>query len=314
MVSNGRLGLLENYVDDSLEVYRPELVRLLWPVFIQSYFGLVLEFCPPEALSAFFHEHSPRFQREHSDELRQLQVITEPPHVHQSTLGKTYRGENVKYRLSLSAMAYASLIQFLESKQDQGGVVIQGLISTHVHVVTAERTIAASDRSLGAMLARSGNDFDIPAEDEGIPGHNPGSANTDRNAPTVLPNLKLGQMPMDPDAMEDIRAELKEEDDRHPPAPGEDSLLDTYEQRIKQEPAEDGPNREAIPLPPPLARDIKTEVGKIREYRDRFKIDRKTNGVGPGVSVCMYTFHNTHDKLVLDLFLSVTCSANVWTA
>ena len=193
-------------------------------------------------------------------------------------------------------MAYGSLIQFLESKQDQGGVVVQGLITTHVHVVTAERTIAASDRSLAAMLARSGDDFDLPAEDEGIPGHNPGSANTDRNAPGVLPNLKLGQMPMDPDAMDDIRAELKEEDDRHPPAAGETSLVDEFEQRIKQEPGEDAPNKDLIPLPPPLARDIKSEVGKIREYRDRFKIDPKSSGVGPGVSVCMYTFHNTHDK------------------
>jgi transcription initiation factor TFIID subunit 5 len=146
------------------------------------------------------------------------------------------------------------------------------------------------------MIARSGDDFDLPAEDEGIPGHNPGSANTDRNAPSVLPNLKLGQMPMDPDAMEDIRAELKEEDDRHPPAIGETSLLDEFEQRIKQEPADDVPSREQIPLPPPLARDIKSEIGKIREYRDRFKIDPKSSGVGPGVSVCMYTFHNTHDK------------------
>jgi transcription initiation factor TFIID subunit 5 len=258
----------------------------------------VIDFCPPELLTVFFRRHSPRFQREHEDELRQLHAITEPPHVQQSSLGKTYRDGNNKYRLTLSSMAWASLIQFLESKQDQGGVTIQDLIKSHVHIVTAERTAIASDRSLAAMLARSGDDFDIPAEDEGIPGHNPGSANTDRNAPGVLPNLKLGQMPMDPDAMEDIRAELKEEDDRHPPATGEPSLLDEFEQRIKQEPGDDAPSRELIPLPPPLARDIKSEVGKIREYRDRFKIDPKTSGVGPGVSVCMYTFHNTHDKYV----------------
>ncbi|KIW00851.1 hypothetical protein, variant [Verruconis gallopava] len=289
--------LLENYVDDTLEVYRPELVRLLWPIFVQSYFGLVIDFCPPEALSAFFREHSPRFQREHQDELRQLQVITEPAHVQQSAIGKIYRGDNNKYRLTLSSMAWASLIQFLESKQDQGGVVIQGLISSYVYIVTTERAATASDRSLAAMLARGGEDFDIPAEDEGIPGHNPGSANTDRNAPTVLPNLKLGQMPMDPDAMEDVRAELKEEDERNPPANGENSLLEEFEQRIKQEPADDAPSREQIPLPPPLMRDIKSEVGKIREYRDRFKIDPKTSGVGPGVSVCMYTFHNTHDNI-----------------
>jgi len=39
------------------------------------------------------------------------------------------------------------------------------------------------------------------------------------------------------------------------------------------------------------------EVQKIRELRDRFRIDPRTGGVGPGVSIAMYTFHNTQDSV-----------------
>lgn len=170
------------------------------------------------------------------------------------------------------------------------------LIEAHMHIVTVDRAVAGVERSLAAMMARKGGDYDMPGEDEGIPGHNPGSANTDRNAPNVLARLALGPLPMDPDAMEDIRADLQDEDARDPPKPGQNSLVEEFEQRIKQEPTEDAPTREQVPLPPPIARDIAMEVQKIREHRDRFKIDPKTGGVGPGVSVCMYTFHNTHDR------------------
>lgn len=42
------------------------------------------------------------------------------------------------------------------------------------------------------------------------------------------------------------------------------------------------------------------EVQKVKENRDRFKIDGRdgrTGGVGPGLSVTMFTFHNTFDSI-----------------
>jgi len=284
---------VQDYVDDSLEVYRPELVRILWPLFVHSVLDCAADFNPTFS-EKFFQKFNARFQREHENELRQLQTITSPDHVEASPIAKIYRGN--KYRLTLSNMAWSVLVQFLESKEDVGGLVIIQMIKSNMNIVTVDRTTVGSERSLQAMLARRGQDYEMPAEDEGIPGHNPGSANTDKNAPNVLPSLRLGPMPMDPDAMEDVRAELQDEDARNPPGPGENSLVDEFEQRIKREPTDDAPSREQIPLPTPLERDVKMEVQKIREHRDRFKIDPKTGGVGPGVSVCMYTFHNTHDR------------------
>jgi transcription initiation factor TFIID subunit 5 len=285
--------LLRNYVDDALEVYRPELARLLWPIFVHSILTIAAEHDPQEAES-FFKAYSSRFAREHEDELRQLSAVKLVSHVESSAISKLYRTN--KYRLTLTTMAYSVLTQMLEAKELEGGSVITMLIEAHLHIVTVDRAAAGAERSLAALLARKGEEFDMPAEDEGIPGHNPGSANTGKDAPNVLAKLALGPLPMDPDEMEDVRADLQDEDARNPPRPGENSLVDEFEQRIKREPNDDAPVREQVPLPPSLAREVAMEVQKIREHRDRFKIDPKSGGVGPGLSVCMYTFHNTHDK------------------
>lgn len=107
--------------------------------------------------------------------------------------------------------------------------------------------------------------------------------------------LKLGMMPMEGDLAQDVRAELEDEDIKHPPELGKPSLVEEFDQNIKREDSADAPTRNEIPLPPSRARDVVMEVQKIKENRDRFKIEGRTGGIGPAVSVCMFTFHNTLD-------------------
>jgi transcription initiation factor TFIID subunit 5 len=279
-------------VDDSLEAYRPELVRLLWPVFVHCVLNLASDYYPRDC-EAFYQKFHARFLRGHPDDLRELSVIKLPEHL-DARIAKVYRGS--KYRLSITSMAFNVLLQFLEAKEAEGGSVIVALIHEHFHLVTIDRAAAGNERSLAAMLSRRGEEWDHPAEDEGIPGHNPGSANTDPNAPNVLARLVLGPLPMETELMEDVRDELAEEDAKNPPSPGLQPLSEVFEQMIKKEPNDDGPSREQVPLPPSLARDVSMEIQKVREHRDRFKIDPRSGGVAPGMSVCMYTFHNTFDR------------------
>ena len=140
---------------------------------------------------------------------------------------------------------------------------------------------------------------DYPAEDEGIPGHNPGSANIEQASnSTVLTKLRLGPMPLESDLREDLQADLEEKDIKEPPEDGKVSLMEHFEQQIKQEEAEDAPTRQDIPLPPSTARDVAMEVQKVKENRDRYKIhlEGRTGGMPVPVSVVMYTFHNTYDS------------------
>ena len=100
---------------------------------------------------------------------------------------------------------------------------------------------------------------------------------------------------MESDLAQDVRAELEDEDAKNPPPLGKNSLVEEFDQNIKREDSADAPNRNEIPLPPSRARDVIMEVQKIKENRDRFRIEGRTSGVGVGVSVCMFTFHNTLD-------------------
>ncbi|KAK8218070.1 WD40-repeat-containing domain protein [Phyllosticta capitalensis] len=287
--------LLRAWIEDNLGLYKPELRRLLWPVFVYSYLDMHKEFYSKDA-SQFFDKYKEMFTQEHEVDVNSLHTIRLPEHVAESNIAKIFRGS--KYRLTLSNMAFNSLIQFLESKEKEGGSVIIKIMTQWMNIVTQDRTAPGNERSLAAMISRGAKiEEDMPAEDEGIPGHNPGSANTDRNAPPVLAKLQLGPLPMEPELMEDVRGDLQDEDIKNPPQPGQNSLVDEFEARIKRESTEEAPARDAVPLPPSLARDVSMEVQKVKENRDRFKIEGRTGGVGPGVSVCMFTFHNTFDSI-----------------
>ena len=287
-------SLLARWVDDSLELYKPELRRLLWPVFVYSFLGLVQDHYT-ELVSQFYNEYSKLFVEGHSEDLRVLRPVQLQEHIDNNATAKAYR--NNRYRLTLTQTIYYNLCQFLETKDREGGSVILNIIQTRMNVVSIDRASAGSDRAFAAMIAKLHGDTDLPDEDEGIPGHNPGSANTDINAPKVLTKLYLGATPMDADLSTDIRDELEEEDARNRPSPGENTLIEEMHQRIKREPSDDAPNREAVPLPKPLARDVAMEVQRIKENRDRFRIESRTGGVGPGLSVTMFTFHNTFDSI-----------------
>ncbi|KAF1956822.1 WD40 repeat-like protein [Byssothecium circinans] len=288
--------LLRKYTDDVLDVYKPELRKLLWPIYVYSYLDLIKDYYTKDA-EAYFAKYRSMFERDHEDDVRGLSSLRLPAHLTDSRIAKTYL-EN-KYRITLTMMPFYNLIQFLESKMFDGGTILMDLLRAHLHVVTVDRT-ATAEKSIAALLANPQGD-ELPAEDEGIPGHNPGHPLTQRHDPDADASrirLALAPYPQDHDMQEDVRAALQEEDAKNVPRPGQSSLVDEYDQHIKREPAEDGPSRDIVPLPPSLARDISMEVQKVVEHRDRYRLESsRTGGVGPGVSITMYTFHNTFDSI-----------------
>lgn len=231
-------ALLQTFIDQSLDVYKPELQRIQWPIFVHAYLNLIADFYPRDGRD-FFDNFKPLFQNEHEEDLRALSTVNEPEHVQQHDLAQLYRTH--KYRLTMSTMAFAHLIFFLEQKEREGGLMIQSLINNFMDVRTVERQSVGGQQGLAKLLAERHGEREYPAEDEGIPGHHPGSANTNRDATTVLSKLALGPMPMEPDLMEDVKAELADQDSAHPPAAGQNSLVEEFEQRIKREPMDDVP-------------------------------------------------------------------------
>ncbi|KID88285.1 WD40/YVTN repeat-like-containing domain protein [Metarhizium guizhouense ARSEF 977] len=280
--------LLKEWVDNNLELYKFELSKLLWPMFVYAFLELAGHGYTEDA-KTFLKELSSYFQPVHADDLKTFSTITLPQHVAENPTAKLYK-EN-KYRIPLNQHATGDLFNFLERESEQGGSVIRQLLVTYCQIDSTARG-PITPFSFEAVFRRSKNaDIEEIDAKEGIPGVNIGLSNKDILDPAQP--LKLGPLPMDPDLRDDVRAEIEDEEKRNPPAEGTNSMLEDFDQKIKREEDADAPSRADLPLPPSRPRDIMLEMQKVRENRDRFKIDGRTGGIGTSVSACMFTFHNT---------------------
>lgn len=288
---------LQAWTEDALDMYKPEVERLLWPFFVYFYLDFVERSERSEPPQRFWQRYAEDFRKEHEYDMKQLQNTSLPEHLQQDGEAKRYLTN--KYRISLSTPAHMYLMTFLESLDKPLYEVFLQVISNRLDLRSVER--ALDDRySFASIIMRNQEDGDLPLEDEGIPGHRPGNAIvTDQaNIGNTLANIKLGKLQMDKDTEEDIRAEIGDLDKGIPPGAGQPSLIETHEKlNIKQEDEDEGPTRVEIPFPASTSRDVHMEVTKIRENRDRLKMEGRTGGIGPAVSVCMYTFHNSNDSI-----------------
>ncbi|KAF2858536.1 WD40 repeat-like protein [Piedraia hortae CBS 480.64] len=286
-----------NWVDRGLEAFKPELRRILWPLFVYSYLDAHNDGWSDDA-HKFFQRFKDRFMEEFSDYLIQLQSINEKEHLKQNELAQRFL--NDRYRVYLSTLTYGSMINFMETKSTEGGSVLLQVMQDHIDIQHMPSLLGGT-RSLQKMMDEEHGEFERPPPDEGLPDHRPGGIHgASRHLPDVNAkeyNVRLGQLPMDAEYIEDVKDDLRSLDVRNPPGPGKQSLVEYYEQGIKQEPSDDPVPAGSIPFPPKTARDVMMEVQRVRENRDRFRIEGKTGGVGPGVSVTMFTFHNTFDSV-----------------
>ena len=243
----------------------------------------------------YFDTFKTHFELIHSDELKALALTTLSSHVLEDPTAKLYR-EN-KYRISLNGTAYFNLITFLEAISKQGGTVVLHILETHCSIIETERGPIDQYSFEAIINAARGSDVTDLVVQEGIAGGFTGVSNQD----TLNNNaaVKLGVQPMDSDLASDVRATLEDDDRDTTMESDQPSLVELFDAKIKREEDSDAIGKHDLPYPPPKARDVQMEVQKIKEYRDRFKIEGRTGGIGPPVSVCMFTFHNTLDTLVL---------------
>lgn len=281
-------NLVRDWVENNLDVYKFELRKILWPLFVYSYLDLVESGYADDA-KQLLQTLQPQFQSIHSDALKTLAMVSLPVHVKENDMTRKYR-EN-KYRIPLNQFVTGNLFSFLERESENGGSVATFILQSHCLLESTARG-PIEPYSFEAIYRKTQSlDLDEADASEGIAGVFTGSNNKDALDATAP--LKLGPLPMEPELRDDVRAELEDEDQRQPPAPGRSSLVDEFEAKIKREDSADGPLRSELPLPPSRARDVVMEVQRIRENRDRFRIEGRTGGVGVPVSICMFTFHNT---------------------
>ena len=242
-----------------------------------------------EDAKALLKSIGPTFQNAHSDDLKTLSTISLPQHIDENPTIMLYRDN--RYRIPLNQHATGDLFNFLERESENGGAVIRQILVRACQIDSTSRG-PITPFSFEAVYKKSRNlEMEEVDANEGIPGVNIGLSNKDLLDPTAP--LSLGPLPMESDLRDDIRAEIEDEEKRNPPPVGQPGLLGDFDQKIKREDSADVPNRADLPLPPSRPRDIMLEMQKLRENRDRFKIEGRTGGVGVPISACMFTFHNT---------------------
>ncbi|KAK9469725.1 WD40-repeat-containing domain protein [Lipomyces arxii] len=275
---------LRDWIETSLDLFKPELRKLLFPIFVHTFFYLISEPDPAASSGAttlarkFFDSYSPDHAVLHGYDLQLLSGLTLPEHLKENETAKLYREH--KYTLHLSRTTFDLLLHFLDENERNGGPVTVRLINQYIDTqVKSSRPDRYDD---GDQVLGAG---------EGIPGHVTGQETKFNTQP-----VKLGKLPMDDKMARDVEMHLKQED-RQSEQDGNGlrlgtSLVDEF--HAMQAEDQDAPSREQLPLPQYKGVDVETEIAIVKDARSRLHVGPVEASLP---SVCMYTFHNTYDGL-----------------
>ena len=172
----------------------------------------------------FFEKFAGDHELQHRDALLELSSLSLPEHLETNRRASLYRSK--KYRLTLSRTSLSLIIHYLMEKQNVGGQVVLRLMNRWMDIKVIQ----------GPPTEEAGGvDGETLMDHEGV---------------DTRERLSLGPLPMEPDMIDDVGAELREEDARSQDAMNEGSpSLSQAWSKVKHEPTDDSPARDSIPLP-----------------------------------------------------------------
>ncbi|GCF01079.1 transcription initiation factor TFIID subunit 5 [Zygosaccharomyces mellis] len=183
-------SMLKNWVDSSLEIYKPELQYTLYPIFIYLFLILVSK----NALHArrFFDRFSPDFKINHSSEINRLFSVNSVDHIKENEVANAFHTN--RYKVTISRTTLNLLLYFLNENEGVGGSLIISAINQHLDPNVVD-TVTSKDQLADGIkvIESSGN-----ADDADI--------NTAK--------VKLGPYPRDQEFSKEIETELKIRDEQ----------------------------------------------------------------------------------------------------
>lgn len=265
---------LTKWVENSLDLYKPELSKILYPIFIHCYFELIYNNMPVQA-KEFFEKFKFDHEILHGSELSTLSGISLPEHLDENELAKDFR--NNKYKIIISKTSMDLLLYFLHENEAIGGTILIRIINQYLNPIIK---ITQPDK--------------LQLEGDANPEEGLGSSNEIEKF-NEANNVLLGKLPLDPEIEAEIEAELKVKDEKdkdNEDLKDKKTLVEEFKEM--QTPDEDSPQRDALPLPLKDYNDIKRHIKEVEDSRLKIKLD-SIQATAP--SVCMYTFHNSNNDL-----------------
>lgn len=263
---------LRKWVETSLDMYKPELSKLLYPIFIHCYLELIHKGYSNYA-KEFFDKFKSDHEILHGEELKQLSGISLPEHLNDNETSKKFR--QYKYRIIISKTSMNLLLYFLHENEAVGGAILIRIINQYLN---PSIKITQPDK---LQLEGEAN------PEEGIVMNEEVKEIEKFNEQPV----SLGKYPLDNDTQQEIEAELNLRDSTSEPVNGK-TLSEEFQ--TMNEPEDDSPAKDSLPLPMKDANDIKRIIMQVEDSRSKIKLN-DIQATCP--SVCMYTFHNSNNEL-----------------
>ncbi|KIK28401.1 hypothetical protein PISMIDRAFT_7425 [Pisolithus microcarpus 441] len=305
---------LESWVEGSLDMYKPEFLPMLFPIFCHFYLDLVQKGFKEAALH-FHATFSPSLAPAHNVTLHHLSTLMLPSHVQNDDLAQRFRNE--KYVIRMSRSGFSLLIGWLTEgvggetpgagegfsgeKGKRGRAAVMRVVNNHLRfdVTSASATSVspnAWEESTGLLsslipttAAQSNGSSVVP---------NPHTFNSSKG------ELKLGPAPISEELRAETERVLREQAmlERDPNA-----QYDVHFTRPQPLPGVVSPTEaDLLPHPPSFKTiDVQREVEKVRDARKRIRLDpsvltsadlNSTQGTSARSkalpSICAYTLHD----------------------
>ncbi|XP_024534528.1 transcription initiation factor TFIID subunit 5 [Selaginella moellendorffii] len=119
---------LRNWVHSSLDLYKTELLRILYPVFVHCYMELVAKGFAQEARE-FFQSFRDDHQPQHIRDLQKLEGVITPQHLQENETACTLQ-EN-KVHVKMCQYSFELLLQYLQSTES---MLMLGIVNSHINL------------------------------------------------------------------------------------------------------------------------------------------------------------------------------------
>ncbi|CEP13051.1 hypothetical protein [Parasitella parasitica] len=263
---------LREWIENSLDWYKPELRSVMFPIFVHSYLDLVSKNIPEKA-KEFMDTYKSDHVELHTPDLNTLETVTEIQHIRENGLAQMYRSN--KYNLRMSGVPFELFLNYL---QDNKFMLLLRIVNQYLNIQVVH----------GKLLKSAGG---LEMDDViGITGHQ-----TQQIEEFNKQHVQLGPSQLDQSFKDEVEQTIKEQESRNEDGENANNdyipLLETFK-KIVQETTVDGPHFGDIPLPPYRGTDITAEIDSLKNLNHRIPLNESSLP-----SICCYTFHNTHDSL-----------------
>ncbi|XP_071920810.1 transcription initiation factor TFIID subunit 5 isoform X4 [Coffea arabica] len=146
-------GKLRSWAYSSLDLYKHELLRVLYPVFVHCFMDLIAKGHIQEART-LFNSFREDHEMMHARDLQKLEGVLSPSHLEEMEFAHSLRQS--KFNIKICQYSYDLLLQYLHKTQS---VVMLGLINEHINFqVSPGQPTSISDDAEVVTFMGSGQD------------------------------------------------------------------------------------------------------------------------------------------------------------